>query len=192
MDTGAEIKISIKNMVCPRCIESVNSILEELKLSAKSIILGQATLDRALSEAEKNLLDQRLRSKGFELINDSKTITVSNIKAIIVNQIHYNPNQLKNNFSTLLSDKLNHSYPKLSRLFTEMEGKTIEKFILNQKIEKVKELISYDQYSISEIAHHLNYSSVAHLSSQFKKATGVSPSHYKRIKDYNRNSLDKI
>lgn len=192
MSAESEIKISIKNMVCPRCIESVSDILEELNLSAQSIKLGQATLKKELSDVDKSLLDQRLQLKGFELINDSKTIIVSKIKSIIIEQIHYHPTQLKNNFSTLLSNKLNYSYPKLSRLFTEIEGRTIEKFILNQKIEKVKELISYDQYSISEIADRLNYSSVAHLSGQFKKATGISPSHYKSMKSHNRNSLDMI
>jgi len=178
-------------MVCPRCIEAVQIICDELNIETNQIVLGELIVP-AITDNQKASLAERLAEKGFELLEDHKSKLINQIKALIVEHIHHQSQSLSVNFSTLISEKLNHEYSYLSRLFSSVEGITIEKYILKQKIERVKELIFYDELTLSEIAFKLNYSSVAHLSSQFKKETGMSPSAFKKLKNPKRNSLDQL
>lgn len=182
----------IKNMVCPRCIDSVKDLFQELNIPVDGIVLGQVELKTELSDENKLLLNKKLIARGFELLGDHKSQLIMQIKSLIIDQIHYAENELRVNFSTLLSEKLNHEYTSLSKLFSSVEGLTIEKYILKQKIERVKELIFYKELSLSEIANQMGYSSVSHLSSQFKKETGITPSAFKMLNSPDRQSLDLI
>jgi AraC-like DNA-binding protein len=179
-------------MVCPRCIDSVKEIFNELDIETLIIELGEVTTTFGISPAEKTQLEEKLASKGFELLEDQKSKVIAQIKATIIEQIHHSKERLTVNFSTLLSDRLNQDYTNLSKLFSSVEGITIEKYVLKQKIEKVKELIVYNELNLSEIAFQLDYSSVAHLSSQFKKETGMTPTEFKKLKNRDRNTLDSI
>ena len=184
--------IIIKNMVCPRCIEAVSQIFNNLGLEVIEIQLGKVSIKVELSANQKEVLKKQLAEKGFELLDDKHTQLINSIKSIIIQQIHYQKTPLPVNFSTLLSEKLNFDYTYLSRLFSTVEGQTIERFILAQKIEKVKELLTYDEMTIAEIAYQLHYSSPAHLSTQFKKITGMSPSAFKKLYHQERKSLDEL
>ncbi len=179
-------------MVCSRCIMAVQHELDKLKVTVKEIKLGEVILQKELSATEKNKLTESLTLLGFELINDRKGRIIEKIKTLIVELVHYKNDKLYGKLSDLLSSQLNHDYNYLSSLFSEVEGTTIEKFYITQKIEKVKELLVYDELTLSEIAILLNYSSVAYLSSQFKKVTGLTPSHFKQIKSHKRKPLDKL
>jgi AraC-like DNA-binding protein len=179
-------------MVCNRCILVVRQELEKLKMEACSVTLGEAEL---LSEPTSNELNQfriNLADLGFELLNNSKRQLIEKIKNLIIRHIHHNAFDNKHNFSEVLSKALHKDYSYLSSLFSEVEGITIEKYIIHQNIEKVKELLIYDELSLSEIAIQLGYSSVAHLSSQFKKVTGLTPSHFKQVGRNKRKPLDNV
>ena len=141
---------------------------------------------------EKEALKKQLAKKGFQLLDDKHSQLINKIKSTIIEQIHYQDTILPINFSSLLSENLNFDYTYLSRLFSSVEGQTIERFILAQKIEKVKELLTYDEMTIAEIAYQLHYSSPAHLSTQFKKITGMSPSAFKKLHHQERKSLDEL
>jgi len=182
----------IKNMVCNRCIMVVQSEIDKMGLDIKNIKLGEVTLEKELSNEEKDILNKQLTRLGFELIDDRKSRIIEKIKNVIIDLVHHQDNDTKNNLSDVLSSELNHDYNYLSNLFSEEEGTTIEKYFIAQKIEKVKELLVYDELSLSEIAFRLNYSSVAYLSNQFKKVTGLTPSHFKQIKEDKRKPLDKV
>ncbi|MBS1921735.1 MAG: helix-turn-helix transcriptional regulator [Bacteroidetes bacterium] len=182
----------IKNMVCTRCIMVVQNELDKLGLEAKNVRLGEVTLERPATESEKSKLEKALVPLGFELIDDKKSRLIEKIKTIIIQLVQQQDNDLKTNLSVLLSRELHHDYNYLSNLFSEVEGTTIEKYFIAQKIEKVKELLVYDELSLSEIAFRLNYSSVAYLSNQFKKVTGLTPSHFKQVKVEKRKPLDKV
>ena len=179
-------------MVCPRCIATVEDIFDELNIEIKMIQLGEVSSILEINEAQKKQLEQKLLQNGFELLKDNKSKLITQIKSLVVDQIHHKSDNLKINFSTLLAEKLNHEYTSLSKLFSSVEGMTIERFILKQKIEKVKELLFYNQLTLSEIAFLLNYSSSAHLSSQFKKETGMTPSQFKKIRKPGHRSLDSL
>jgi AraC-like DNA-binding protein len=170
----------------------VQSELDKLGVAIKHIRLGEVTLAQALSAEEKNKLNEALIPLGFEMIDDKKGRLIEKIKNTIIELVHHQHNDHKTNLSEVLSSKLNHDYTYLSNLFSEVEGATIEKYFIAQKIEKVKELLVYDELSLSEIAFRLNYSSVAYLSNQFKKVTGLTPSHFKQIKEEKRKPLDKV
>lgn len=185
-------KVFIKNMVCNRCIMVVQNELDKLSLNVKNIKLGEVILDQELTSEEKNILNNALIPLGFEIIDDKKSRIIEKIKNTVINLVHHQDNEMKTNLSDLLSEELHHDYNYLSNLFSEVEGTTIEKFFIAQKIEKVKELLVYDELTLSEIAFRLNYSSVAYLSNQFKKVTGLTPSHFKKIKEVKRKPLDKI
>ncbi|MFT3919956.1 helix-turn-helix domain-containing protein [Cloacibacterium sp.] len=184
--------IFIKNMVCDRCIMVVQNELEKLGLDAKNIKLGEVILSKEITSLEKENLSKTLEPLGFEVIDDKKGRIIEKIKNIIIDLVHHQDSDVKTNLSDVLSDKLHHDYNYLSNLFSEVEGKTIEKYFIAQKVEKVKELLVYDELSLSEIANRLNYSSVAYLSNQFKKVTGLTPSHFKQIKEDKRKPLDKV
>lgn len=179
-------------MVCNRCIMVVENELIKLGLRPLSVSLGEVILDKELNSDEKDAVSTKLESLGFELIDDKKSRLIEQIKTLIVQLIHYSDENSKINLSDYLSDKLHHDYNYISNSFSEIEGTTIEKFFIAQKIERVKELLVYDELTLSQIADQLNYSSVAHLSTQFKKVTGLTPSHFKQIGANKRKPLDKI
>lgn len=182
----------IKNMVCNRCIMMVQNELDKLDLNVKNIRLGEVTFDKELIVEEKRKLDEALTLLGFQVIDDKKSLIIEKIKNIIIDLVHHQNNDAKTNLSDVLSSQLHHDYNYLSNLFSDIEGTTIEKYFIAQKIEKVKELLVYDELSLSEIAFRLNYSSVAYLSNQFKKITGLSPSHFKQIREDKRKPLDEV
>lgn len=182
----------IKNMVCNRCIMVVQNELDKLGFDVKNIRLGEVTLGKEPTPEEKNNLDKILIPLGFEIIDDKKSRIIEKIKNIIIELVHHQDNDIKTNLSDVLSSKLHHDYNYLSNLFSEVEGTTIEKYFIAQKIEKVKELLVYDELSLSEIAFRLNYSSAAYLSNQFKKVTGLTPSHFKQIREDKRKPLDEV
>lgn len=184
--------IFIKNMVCNRCIMVVQNELKKLNLDVQSVGLGRVDLNTPINKEEMQKLEKALVSLGFELIDDRKSKIIESIKNTIIDLVHQQEDQIKVNLSDLLSSKLKLDYGYLSSLFSQVEGITIEKYFILQKIEKVKELLVYDELSLSEIAYRLNYSSVAYLSNQFKKITGLTPSHFKQIKEQKRKPLDEI
>jgi AraC-like DNA-binding protein len=154
--------------------------------------LGEVETVIELSKDKLHWFGNNLAALGFELLDNSRQQLIEKIKNIIIKQVHYNDEKKHNNFSLVLSKELHKDYSYLSSLFSQVDGITIEKYIINQKIEKVKELIIYDELSLSEIAYKLDYSSVAHLSNQFKKITGLTPSHFKRVGKNKRKPIDKI
>jgi AraC-like DNA-binding protein len=186
------MKVHIKNMVCNRCIMVVKNELERHGLKPMSMVLGEVELDREIGEDEKSMINLRLKAMGFELIDDKKSRLISKIKSMIIDLVQNQNCEIKSNLSDFLSDELHHDYSYLSSLFSEIEGMTIEKYFISQRIEKVKELLVYNELSLSEIALQLNYSSVSHLSNQFKKVTGLTPSHFKKIRNQKRTSLDEV
>ncbi len=170
----------------------VKNELEKLGLQILNISLGEVELTNDLTKTEKTNLDNHLKTFGFELIDDKKSRLIGQIKSSIIEIIHQNNSELKSNLSDYLSSKLHHDYTYLSNLFSEVEGTTIEKYFIAQKIEKVKELLVYDELSLSEIAFQMNYSSVGYLSNQFKKVTGLTPTYFKNIKEIKRKPLDEV
>ena len=184
--------LHIKNMVCNRCIMAVKDALEKLHITWKSITLGEVVLENILLTTEQAELAAVLKSLGFEVIDTKKTQIIEKVKNVIIQLVHYQNNKLDTNLSDLLVKELHHDYSYLSNLFSEVEGITIEKYFISQKIEKVKELLVYDELSLSEITFQLHYSSVAYLSSQFKKVTGLTPSHFKKIGKDKRKPLDEL
>jgi len=186
------MKLHIKNMVCNRCIAAVKAELESLGFTPEEVKLGEVTIQEEPPEEEKETIDRALQKLGFELIDDRKSRLIERIKNLIVELVHQQNSELKTNLSDYLSSQLHHDYNYLSTLFSEVEGRTIENFFIAQKIERVKELLVYDELTVSEIAYQLHYSSVAHLSNQFKKMTGLSPSHFKKIRVEKRKPLDEV
>ncbi|WP_281635336.1 helix-turn-helix domain-containing protein [Flavobacterium marginilacus] len=186
------MKLYIKNMVCNRCIATVKNELEKLRHHPLNITLGEVLLEKEITEKEKEILSQHLQNLGFELIDDKKSRIIGQIKSSIIEIVHHQKSDIKTNLSDYLSNKLHHDYTYLSNLFSETEGITIEKYFIAQKIEKVKELLVYDELSLSEIAVKMNYSSVAYLSNQFKKVTGLTPTYFKNIKENKRRPLDEL
>lgn len=182
--------LHIKNMVCPRCIMAVKQVLDELLIDHVSVQLGEIILKEALSEEKRSALSAHLDVLGFVLLESRKSVLISRIKTLIIEQIHYKNEPLNERFSIYLSQKLFHDYGYLSHLFSSVEGLTIEKFIMTQKIERVKELLFYNELTLSEIAHQLGYSSVSHLSAQFKKETGMTPTQFKKLDRPEHRSID--
>jgi AraC-type DNA-binding domain-containing proteins len=170
----------------------VKSELEKLGLHYTTVELGEVEITDKVSQDQLDNLGTALELTGLELMDDNKKILVEKIKTIIIELIHYNDEQIKINLSDYLSEKLNHNYTYLSNLFSEVKGTTIEQFYLAHKIEKVKELLVYDELNLTEIAWKLHYSSVSHLSNQFKKMTGLTPSHFKNLKNKRRAALGNL
>lgn len=182
----------IKNMVCPRCITAVRNELEKAGINVLLVELGEAEIKNELSPEELQHVDRSLQALGFELINDRKSRIIEQIKNGIVYLVHHSVETLNTNLSAWLADKLHYDYTYLSNLFSEVEGTTIEKYYIAQRIEKVKELLVYDELSLAEIADALGYSSAAYLSGQFKKVTGLTPTFYKSIKENKRRKIDEL
>ncbi len=170
----------------------VKSELDKLGLHYTIVELGEADIREDISPEQLNRLSIGLKKSGLELMDDKKSILVEKIKGVIVELVHYTDEPIKVNLSDYLSEKLNHNYTYLANLFSEVKGTTIEQFYLAHKIEKVKELLVYDELNLTEIAYKLHYSSVAHLSNQFKKMTGLTPSHFKDLKNKRRSTLENV
>lgn len=180
-------------MVCHRCKMVVKAELEKLDLHPVNIDLGEILIEeKELSKEQQSQLSDGLKTVGFELMDDRRSKLIEQIKTFIIDIIHYKDEQPKKKYSELISQHLHHDYSHLSNLFSQVEGITIEQYIINQKIEKVKELLMYDELSLSQIAFQLSYSSTAHLSTQFKKLTGLTPSKFKEMGMQGRKSLDDI
>ncbi len=186
------MKLYIKHMVCSRCKMVVKAQLENRGLRPKSVNLGEVEIEGDLSKEQLVQLDTSLRSLGFELIDGKKSQTIEKIKNTIVTLVHHTDHEIKTNLSAFITSQIHQDYNYLSNLFSEVEGTTIEKYFISQRIEKVKELIVYDELTLSEIANQLGYSSVAYLSNQFKKVTGLTPSHFKKLKDKRRSPIEEI
>ncbi|WP_310559122.1 AraC family transcriptional regulator [Flavobacterium sp.] len=186
------MKLYIKNMVCSRCKMVVKSVFESMGVNPFSVELGEVALKNDLNEIQRSELVKKLRDIGFDLIDDRKSKTIDKIKTLIIDLVQNKNNDLKINLSNYLSQELNQDYNTLSNLFSEVENTTIEKYFIHQKIEKVKELIIYDELSLSQIAYSLNYGTVSHLSNQFKKVTGFSPTHFKNIKTIKRKQIEDL
>ncbi len=186
------MKIFIKNMVCKRCKMIVQSELDKLGLGYKTVELGEVELMEKPSALKAEQLKTALQKWELELMDDRKAIISERIKTVIIEMIHHADEYPKTNYSDYISKKLLHDYTYLSNIFSEVENITIEHFIISHKIEKVKELLMYDELNITEISGMLNYSSVAHLSNQFKKVTGFTPTFFKAMKNKSRISLDEI
>jgi AraC-like DNA-binding protein len=170
----------------------VKSEFEKLGLQTISVELGEVELQDTITENQKETLLKNLQALGFDLLDDKKSKTIEKIKNLIVDLVHHKNSELKINLSDYLSDNLNQDYNSLSNLFSEIENTTIEKYFISQKIEKVKELLIYNELSLSEIADVLNYSNVAHLSNQFKKITGYTPTSFKQLKDNKRIQIENL
>jgi len=179
-------------MVCIRCQMVVKAELKKLGIKFSEVKIGEAHLFEKVSAEQLNQLDISLRKSGLELMDNKKSILVEKTKTAIIDLVHYTEEQIKVNLSEYLSDKLNYDYTYLANLFSEVKGITIEKFYLTHKIEKVKELIVYNELNLTEIAYKMHYSSVAHLSNQFKKITGLTPTHFKRLKHKRRKTLEDV
>jgi AraC-like DNA-binding protein len=179
-------------MVCIRCKMVVKAELEKLGLHYIVVDLGEAEIMEDISENQHDQFKEALLKSGLELLDDKKSVLIQKIKNVIVELIHYSEEPLAINFSDHLSQKLNHNYTYLANLFSEVQGTTIEKFIIAHKIERVKELLVYDELNLTEIAYLMHYSSVAHLSAQFKKVTGLTPSHFKQLKNKRLSMLEEI
>jgi len=179
-------------MVSIRCKMVVKSELDKLGLHYKKIDLGEVNIKGIITNNQRNQLKTQLLKSGLELMDDKKAILIEKIKNVIVDMVHYCDEPPKTNFSDYLSKKLNHDYTYLSNLFSEVCGITIEHYIIAHKIERVKELLLYDELNLTEISYLLNYSSVSHLSAQFKKVTGLTPTFFKHLKHKKLNTLDKV
>ncbi|WP_238387704.1 helix-turn-helix domain-containing protein [Pararcticibacter amylolyticus] len=179
-------------MVCIRCKMVVSQELKKLGLHLVVVNLGEVEILENISSAQREKFKASLYRFGLELMDDKKSILIEKIKKVIIELVHYTNESLKVNFSDHLSEKLNYDYTYLANLFSQVEGMTIEHFIIIHKIERVKELLVYEELSLKEIAFRLHYSSVAHLANQFKKVTGLTTSHFKNLKEYRRKGLENM
>ncbi len=188
----AVTKLFIKNMVCDRCKMAVTGVMKSVGLNPVSVDLGTAEVEGEVSPKVKAEIRQRLSDLGFELLDDRRQRTIERIKSAVIKLVHYNDNRSSVNLSDYLVSEIHQDYSSLSKLFSEVEGKTIEKYYIEQRIERVKELLRYDELTLSQIAVKMNYSSTAYLSSQFKNTTGMTPSQFKQLKQNMRKELDKV
>ena len=179
-------------MVCIRCKMVVKAELEKLGLHYIVVELGEAEIMESISEEQHDQFKEALLRSGLELLDNKKSVLIQKIKNVIIELIHYSEEPLAINFSDHLSQKLNHNYTYLANLFSEVQGTTIEKFIIAHKIERVKELLVYNELTLTEIAYLMHYSSVAHLSAQFKKITGLTPSHFKQLREKRLTMLENL
>ncbi len=186
------MKLYIKNMVCIRCKIVVKEELTKLGLHYTVVELGEAEIIENISTEQHELIRSTLLKSGLELIDDKRSILIQKIKNVIIDLVHYSEEPLTMNLSVYLSWQLHYDYTYLANLFSEVQGGTIEKFFIAHKIERVKELLVYKELNLTEIAHKMHYSSVAHLSTQFKKVTGLTPSHFKQLRNKKRSMLEDV
>jgi len=186
------LKLHIKYMVSARCKMAVKEELKKLGLHFIVVDLGEVEIMENISSEQRELLKAGLVASGLDLMDDRRSVLIERIKNVVIEMVHHSDENIKIKFSNYLSEKLNHDYTYLANLFSEVQGTTIEQFLISHKVERIKELIIYDELNISEIAWKMNYSSVAHLSNQFKKVTGLSPSHFKQLKVKRRSPIEEI
>jgi AraC-like DNA-binding protein len=179
-------------MVSERCKMAVKEELKKLGLHFVLVNLGEVEIMETLNSEQRETVKSSLLQSGLELMDDKRAMMIEKIKNAIIEMVHHSDQLIKINFSDFLSTKLQYDYTYLSNLFSEVQGTTIEQFIISHKVERIKELIIYGELNITEIAWKLHYSSVAHLSNQFKKVTGLSPSHFKQLKDKRRSPIEEI
>ena len=188
------MKVYIKNMVCDRCTLVVSALMKELHFEAVSVEMGEVDFaDRELSETERDVLKARLEALSFELLDDKRSQLIDKIRTCVIDLVHRQESLEKVKLSDYLKKQVNYDYNHISHLFSSIEGITIEQYFINHKIEKVKELLVYDELNATEIAYRMGYSSLAHLSGQFKKVTGMTPTQFKKLKNTSsRKALDKV
>ncbi len=184
----------VKNMVCQRCILTVEAILTNAAIPFEKVLFGEVYLKQELTTAQRNTLLSALQQVGFELIDTHTSAIIEKIKQLVIKKARNEEEtqEARLNLSAYLSENLNYEYTHLSSMFSSIEGRTIENYFIEQRIERAKELLVYGQLTLSEIAHRLNYSSTAHLSSQFKKTTGLTPSYFKAMGASRRKALDRV
>lgn len=186
------MKLYIKYMVSIRCKMAVKEELKKLGLHFIIVDLGEIEIMENITDVKRELLREGLKNSGLELMDDKRAVLIEKVKNVIIEMIHYSDELPKVNYSDYISEKLKFDYTYLSNIFSEVKGITIQQFIINHKIERVKELLIYDEMNLTEISYKMHYSSVAHLSNQFKKVTGLSPSHFKQMKEKKRNPIEEI
>lgn len=179
-------------MVSTRCKLAVKEVLKELGLHFVMVDLGEIDIMEDITDEQREELKVELHNVGLELMDNKRAVLIEKIKNVIIKMVHYSDELPKVNYSDYISEKLNHDYTYLSNIFSEVKGITIQQFIITHKVERIKELLLYDELNLTEISYKMNYSSVAHLSNQFKKITGLTPSHYKQLKDNKRISIEEI
>ncbi len=184
--------VYIKNMVCPRCVSAVKNIFSTLDIKYNSVTLGEVEVGQPINEELRKELLNKLEDIGFLLVNDRKSQLIERMKALVIDKVHHSDTNENIKWPAYITNELHLDYKYLSSLFSSVESITFEQYTINQKIERIKELMVYDELTLSEIAFKLNYSSVAYLSNQFKKVTGMTPSQFKKVVDKNRKSLDEI
>ena len=182
----------IKNMVCDRCVRTVASVLNKLNITYLQVLLGEVRIEKKLTAGQKTELRDQLQREGFELIDEPRSKLIEKVKQLIRSLIQNDEIDEKLVLSKIITRNLHHDYSYISNLFSSVEGQTIERYYIAQKIEKAKELLAYNELTLSEIAWKLGYSSVQHLSNQFKKVTGLTPSHFKSIGSVRRLPIDKV
>lgn len=190
--TIMSLKLYIRNMVCIRCKMVVKDELTRLGLKYISVELGEVEVMEEIFPVQLEQFRTALLRYGLELMDDRKSILIQKIKTVIIELVHYSEEPLAINLSGYLAEKLQHDYTYLANLFSEVQGTTIEKFFISHKIERVKELLVYDELTLTEIGYKMHYSSVAHLCTQFKKVTGLTPSHFKSLKNKRRSMLEDL
>jgi AraC-like DNA-binding protein len=179
-------------MVSLRCKMLVKDELNKLGINPESVELGVVEIQDDITEEQLEIFGENLKKAGLELLDDKKNILVEKIKSVIIEMVHYSDEMPKINYSDYISEKVGYDYTYLSNTFSEVKGITIQQYIIMHKIEKVKELLLYDELTLTEIAHQLHYSSVAHLSNQFKKVTGLTPTYFKEFKQNRKRSLEDL
>lgn len=189
---GCIMKLYIKYMVSLRCKMLVKEDLKNLGLNYVNVDLGVVDIMEDITMEQKLQLKENLMKSGLELLDDKRSILIENIKNVIIEMVHYTDELPKVNYSDYISEKLGYDYTYLSNMFSEVNGITIQQFIIIHKIERVKELLIYDELNLTEISYIMHYSSVAHLSSQFKKVTGLTPTFYKQLKDKRKQNLEDL
>ena len=188
----ASTPLHIKNMVCNRCIMAVESVFKDSGISPALVSLGEVDVDNEINPGDMASIEKKLNELGFEIIEDNNSKIIEKIKTIIIDMVHHSEDEQRLNYSAIIESKLNRNYHYLSSLFSSVTGTTIEHYIIHQKIEKAKELLIYNELTLSEIAFRLGYSSVAHLSGQFKSVTGLTPSHFKELGINKRRTIDQV
>ena len=186
------MKIYVKNMACESCKLVVRQALEELDISPVKVELGEIETKEDISDDNKKKLNNKINKAGLELLEKKQGVLIEKIRKVMIDYVYNSEEKPNVKFSALLSKELNNSYTYLANFFSEVEATTIEQYIIALKIERIKELIIFGDHTFSEISYKLHYSSVAHLSSQFKKATGLTPSHFKALKEKRRITIQNI
>jgi AraC-like DNA-binding protein len=186
------MKIYVKNMACESCKIFVKEVLEELHITSVKVGLGEIETKNDVTDEDKQKLNTKIRRAGLELLEKKNGALIEKIRAVIVDYVYKSDDQPNAKFSILLSERLNHDYGYLANFFSEVEATTIEQYLIALKIERIKELILFDELSFTQISYKLKYSSVAHLSNQFKKITGLTPTHFKKLKEKRRLTIQEI